>query len=376
MVIDNLTQRQIMKLRNLLISSAIALGLVASAGVALSLRAEAEAEVKADSETVLYVNQFNGGGDWANFSYYLYGTGGKNADWPGQAFTDGMKTATPNEYDQYQYVLSVDTSKYQNLILVGNPSGWSGSQAQTEDLVIADMPNNGIYCGDQIPASNKFEVGYYGYSTKAVYLLDLKGDVYNTNHYCHTFATGKSGTSWPGVAMSKVAGSKNLYKAEINSALDNVIFNNNNDHQTDTIGSVAANDAYVVYPDNGYNKLTLDAASFIDQYMMFETAWLDDEGTGACKASGWYSAAKSAFSAKSADEKSDILDHEPTKYRLAAWASANSDTFNVDTGAFSRATIEFDSAENNTLTIVIIVSVIAATSLLGVALIIRKRKVQ
>ena len=335
------------------------------------------ATVEATStEVTLYINQFDGGGTWNNFSYYLFGgSAGAKAAWPGESFTDSMKTKTPNEYDQYQYVLTVDTAKYPKLILVGNPANWGGSQAQTEDLVIADMTNNGLYCGDQITSTNKFNVGYYGYSTKTVYMLDLKGDVYNTNHYCHTWATGKSGTAWPGVEMEKVAGSNNLYSLEINSQLDNVIFNNNGDNQTETISSVAANNAYVVYPDNGYNTLTYDAASFVDKYMKFETKWLDDSGDGSCKSAGWYSSAKTAFNGKSAQEKSDILSHEPTSYRLAAWAKANGDKLNDSNNLVSSAIIFGDDAsinDNATLIVIVIaaISALAFTTLL----VLKKRK--
>ena len=159
-----------------------------------------------------------------------------------------------------------------------------------------------------------------------IYLLDLRGNVYNTRHNCHAWASGKSGTTWPGVAMTKVSGQTNLYSVAINSALDNVIFNNktasSGSNQTDTITNPSDGDAYIVYPDNGYNKVTLDASKFIDKYMKFETKWLDDSGTGQCKSSGWYSSAKSAFTGKTSAQKTAILAHEPTKYRMEAWAKA------------------------------------------------------
>ncbi len=333
---------------------------------------------EAAGSTTLYINQFDGGGNWNNFSYYLFNdsTGAKNANWPGLLFTDSMKTKTPNEYDQYQYVLEVPDT-YDTLILVGNPSGWGGSQAQTDNLKISDMSNNGIYCGEQIPNTNKFYVGYYGYSTKTVYMLDLKGEVYSSKHYCHTFATGKSGTTWPGVEMTKVSGSKNLYSAEINSALQNVIFNNNGSNQTDTITNVSDGSTYIVYPDNGYNSSTLDAASFIDKYMMFETVWFDQKGTGLCKTNGWYSSAKSAFTTKTSDQKSAILAHEPTQYRFADWAKANGDTLDTSSGTITPSQVLgriFGSNDDNGLVISIVLISILSVSALATFYIIRKRK--
>ncbi len=363
-----------------LIKLLLGIGLAASGALALgsALNNKKAEVVEAGTTKTLYINVFDGGGTWNNFSYYLFGgSGGENAGWPGVAFTNSMKTATPNEYDQYQYKLTVDTSVYPKLILVGNPSNWGGSQAQTDNLVIDDMPNNGIYCGSQIPNSNKFEVGYYGYTTKTVYMLDLAGNVYNSKHYCHTFATGKSGTTWPGVSMTKVAGQNNLYSAEINSALGNVIFNNNGSNETATISSVSDGDSYIIYPDNGFNKTTLDAASFIDKYMKFETKWLDDSGTGQCKASGWYSSAKSAFSSKTSSQKSKILEHEPTKYRMQDWAKANGETFNISTGAFSSSNsiLPVISKNNsNTVALIVIISLVSVTAI-GGFFFIRKRKV-
>jgi len=357
--------------KGLILSTAFAalLGVGAVVG-AHQGKAEVKSAEAASSEVTLYINHFDGGGYWNNFSYYLFGgSKGEKKAWPGEAFTDDMKTKTPNEYDQYQYVLTVNTADYPKLILVGNPNDWGGSQAQTDDLTIADMTNNGLYCGGQIPDSNKFDVGYYGYSTKTVYMLDLKGDVYSSKHYCHTFASGHAGTTWPGVEMTKVSGSKNLYSVEINSNLDNVIFNNNGGKQTSTIQSVAGNDAYVVYPDNGYNKLTLAAASFVDQYMKFETKWLDDEGDGSCKSAGWYSSAKTAFNGKSAQEKQDILAHEPTSYRLAAWAKANGDKLsesNVLVNAAGTFGYETSIEENSSILVIVFaaISVMAFTTLL------------
>ncbi len=347
-------------------------------------KAEVKSAEAASSEVTLYINHFDPGSDkggsWSNFKYYLFGTGGNNG-WPGQSFTDSMKTKTPNEFDQYQYVLTVDTSKYQSLVLTGNSdSSWGGAFAKTEDFSITSVTssNNGLYCGAHKgwqTDANVFAVGTYSYTTKTVYMLDLKGDVYTSKHYCHTFATGHVGTTWPGVEMTKVSGSKNLYSVEINSNLDNVIFNNNGGNQTNTITSVAGNDAYVVYPDNGYNKLTLAAASFIDQYMKFETKWLDDEGDGSCKSAGWYSSAKTAFNGKSAQEKQDILAHEPTSYRLAAWAKANGDKLsesNVLVKAAGTFGYETSIEENSS----ILVIVFAAISVMAFAtlLIVKKKR--
>lgn len=381
------------KSRLFIVSSlAILLGVGAfGAFKAAANQAEPEEVEAAGSSVTLYINHFDAGSDkggvWSNFKYYLFGSGGNNG-WPGVSFTDSMKTSTPNEYDQYQYVLTVDTSKYQSLVLTGNSdSTWGGSFAKTEDFSLTDISstNNGLTCGTHKgwqTDANVFGINTFGYSTKTVYMLDLRGNIYDEKHYCHTFATGKSGTKWPGVEMSKVSGQNNLYSVEINSVLNNVIFDNKPDdwetgapNQTSTITGVSDGDAYVVYPDNGYNKLTSDAAKYIDKYMKFETKWLDDEGTGQCKSAGWYSSAKSAFSGKTADQKSDILAHEPTSYRLAAWARANGETFNTSTGVFSAPIRIVDtviSSSSGTIAIIVVSAISIAA--VGGYFLFRKKK--
>ena len=367
------------KYRLLKLLSAVAL-LGGGAFALASKKAEGQVdkvEATVSTEVTLYINEFNSDGYWNNFSYYLFGgSAGEKTAWPGDYFTNDMKTSTPNEYDQYQYVLTVDTAVYPKLILVGNPQNWGGYQAQTDDLVIADIADNGVFSSNQIPDTNKFNIGTYHYSTKRVYCLDLKGDAYST-HFCHTWATDHSGTSFPGVEMTKVVGSNNVYYADINSALDNVMFNNGSGKQTDTIPSVAAEDAYVIYPDNGYNKLTLQAASFVDSYMKFETKWLDDEGEGVCKTGGWYTAAKSAYLAKTDAQKLEILAHEPTKYRLQAWARANKEDLDFETGAISASYFgisSVDGRESSDLVVIVAIVSVISVSTLAALIVIKKRR--
>lgn len=368
-----------MKMKAKLFVALSACALVGGATAGLLSSKDAVSTKATASSTTLYINAFDGGGNWANFSYYLFdssNTSIENAEFPGESFTDSMKTKTPNEYDQYQYVLEIPNT-YDTLILVGNPANWDG-QAQTVDLKISEMSNNGIYCGSQIPDTNKFNVGYYGYSTKTVYMLDLNGDVYSDKHYCHTYASGKNGTTWPGVEMEKVEGSNNLYSAEINSGLDNVIFNNYGSNQTSAISLGGNEDAYIVYPDNGYNLSTLDAVKFIDMYMKFETRWFDVKGTGECKNNGWYASAKAAFESKTDAERTQILLHEPTKARLEAWAVANEESFDTELGVFSASHITLStnkSGNDNFMPIVFIVSMSLVVLGIGVFTYLKRKSI-
>lgn len=372
-----------MKLKHLIATLSLAGVMAIGVGAFVGTRSEAKAEsVSAGSSKTLYINHFNPGSDkggsWSNFKYYLWGTGGNNG-WPGVAFTDSMKTSTPNEYDEYQYVLTIDTSKYQSLILTGNSdSSWGGAFAKTEDITLSSLGGNGLYCGAHKgwqSDANVFAVGTYTYSTKTVYMLDLKGDVYSTNHYCHTFANGKTGTTWPGVAMTKVAGSNNLYSVEINSVLGNVIFNNNGTKQTATISNVSDGNTYIVYPDNGYNTTILNAATYIDKYMKFETVWTDSDGTGLCKSSGWYSAAKTALNGTYASYKTEIIAHEPTAARLEKWARANGETFNPSTGVFGRVYVEpISTVTSTSATAIVVIVTLVSLSVIGAYVYVRTRR--
>jgi len=59
-------------------------------------------------------------------------------------------------------------------------------------------------------------------------MLDLKGNVYSSKHYCHTFADGKSGTTWPGVAMTwlkDLDNGKKIFYIDVDiSKYDHILF--------------------------------------------------------------------------------------------------------------------------------------------------------
>lgn len=356
--------------------SAITLGI----GIATNNNSKKDVELtKADSynQIKVYVEPFDAGSDkggkWSNFKYYLFGPKDDNG-WPGAAFTDDMKTKTPNENGMYQYELTIDTSKYQSMVLTGNSdNSWDYAFAKTEDITLSDVANKGIYCGTHQgwqTDANVFSIESYEYKTKKIYLYDIKGSIFNTTHKIHAWADGHSGTTvWPGIDMSKEDGTNNIYFAEINNALNRIIFNDStDDHKTAEISGFSSGNVFIVYPDNGYNVTSVKASKFIDKYMKFETKWLDDNGDGSCKSAGWYSAAKYEFIFYSDSIKTKILTHEPTKYRLSAWAKANGDTFDPSTATFSSARITpilSVAGDNNAMTIVVIISILSITAIGG-----------
>ena len=127
---------------------------------------------------------------------------------------------------------------------------------------------------------------------------------------------------------------------------------------------------------------------FIASNMHLEN--LDDE-SGKCKSEGWYSAAKTAFAGLSEAQKEIILgsaseykviDAKSWKYsdikaRLSAWATANGESFDPNTGAFTKNTAKNVFFEENSKTGAIVsLAAVAGIGLIatGVLFLLRKKK--
>lgn len=101
-------------------------------------------------------------------------------------------------------------------------------------------------------------------------------------------------------------------------------------------------------------------------------------GDGQC--ASYYADAKTAYAALSADEKALFNTHAgygSAKARLAAWALANGETFDATAGTFTPngAGSILNLKNNSNIAIIVVAStVLAAASLLGVLLVLKKRK--
>ena len=106
----------------------------------------------------------------------------------------------------------------------------------------------------------------------------------------------------------------------------------------------------------------------------------DDASIGEDKCGDYYAAAKAGYLALTADEKALFNTHASyasARGRLTAWAIANGETFDVANGTFTPngAGSAFNLKNgNNAILIIIASSVLAAASLLGVLLVLKKRK--
>lgn len=117
------------------------------------------------------------------------------------------------------------------------------------------------------------------------------------------------------------------------------------------------------------------AQGFENFFMHMDSTSESDKGTGLCLESknNYYGFAKTAYNGLTLGEKGELSSESLD--RLAAWASANGETFDASEGTFTanRLNVEF-STEDNNMTIIIVV--IAATSAiaLSVLLLLKKRK--
>lgn len=224
--------------------------------------------------------------------------------------------------------------------------------------------------------------------TNTYYALDLNGDLFtgeNKSPNAHLFINDslnpQVSTQWPGIGMTKVSETKNIFAIDAWVDLDAVVFNNGSTGTIDL--SLTGNENKVLILSWAYDEtankwtsnkwLSLDAAKFIDSYMKFETDHEDNAGSGKCKTDGWYTSAKNAFNALSEELRTEILSYELVNLRLNAWAAANGDTINNSSFISNKAvlfSLGSDLIENNYIVFI----VIGTVGLVGAYLFLRRRK--
>ena len=88
---------------------------------------------------------------WSKVYAYVWGSAGNGPAWPGA----DMTKVTTNSQGEDIYKITVDLSKYQNIIFT------NGSGEQTEDIVIVEKDNIGYYISGG--ASNKYTCEHYDF---------------------------------------------------------------------------------------------------------------------------------------------------------------------------------------------------------------------
>ena len=234
-----------------------------------------------------------------------------------------------------------------------------------------------------------------GQQSSTAYVLDLNGNLLNSHHNAHYFfhdsgSASDCGTNWPGVEMSVTANTTNIYEFSYWNVFDTVIFNNKvGDSGTQTIDETLTGNAGKclilewAYSDQlgkwtSNTWLSLAAAKFIDKYMKFENANAHQtagDGTGLCRTSGWYTAARDAFKVLDGPVKTELCGYEMVANRLVKWAKANDETFDPSTKTFSSANVLPITLSNNTNTIAILVVIaMASVATIGCYFFVRRRQ--
>lgn len=365
----------------------ITLGLAAvlGLGVGASLKAGQVKEAKADKPSTIYLDL--GTCDWGTKSQVIrahFFTGET-------AYTDWNDTevGVMTEDTNFKGLFSISTSSYSSAeSIIFHVSNWSGN-AQTVNLTIpTDGKNlftiNTSYSGDNGTSQNGV---WSTYSESTSYVLDLYGDLLNTNHNAHMFKTGV-GTEWAGKAMTKVGGSTNLYSVTYYSALTTVVFNQIGSGTGQTINlSLSGNNGKCLiltgsvdgeWKWNSNTWVALEAATFIDSFMKFDKTTgisTSDETKGTACKSNWTNL-YNAYTALSDGVHSDIIATPEVKSRLAAWADANNASFDPSTGSLASAKImpiEINSVSGTTALVITILS-FSVLLAVGGFFFLRKRK--
>ena len=139
-----------------------------------------------------------------------------------------------------------------------------------------------------------------------------------------------------------------------------------------------------VFTDKNNAATSVEANTFMAKYMKLATIALDNEGTGQCISAGWYTAAKAAFNAMSAEARQLFLTdaaYAAGADRLVAWATANGDTLN-GSNILAKATNSpfginvVGQGDNTNLYLIVIISALMSITLISCLIIIKKRKHQ
>ena len=171
--------------------------------------------------TVYYQNTNN----WDSvYAYYWSDSNTKMTTWPGEKMTQG---------DDGTYSINISSDAKYIIFTNGNGS-------KTDDLTLQGFNkiyNNGSWAdydgGSDEPDPTQISIYYK-----------------NTNNWSNVYAyywsdSNKAMTTWPGIQMSNASG--NIYKVEIPSDADYIIFSNGSGTQTDDLTLAGADKIY----DNG-----------------------------------------------------------------------------------------------------------------------------
>ena len=401
-----------MKIKNLFITSsfALALGVSVLAGAGAK-KATAETEAIAENEvpTVIYANMdLSAWPSWGSV-YTTDTTVGSKAlrlfAWGKTGGDNGWDKGYPNE------IVEVRGHKYAkwdlNTIFGGtsdasNVNGFlihcysDDKNTQTADYIL-EAGKDVIYVNGHDNERTHLQSSYYADYTFADLQQEEDKEVvlHDVNHVFETapkiFTWNASGTdassTWNGAQMATVesdyhGGAKYSYTHTYDHQWEfSGLFNVNGDdcksadiqfNSVKLVYVMRALDDGVWYRKSAHNE----GMDFIYSIMKMDSDLGGDITTPECADN--YAAAKLAFASLSSEAK-QLVDYikAETWDRLAAWAKANGESFDRDTGAFASVSESYFNSlnnENGTVFAIIIIVATAASITIGCGLLIFKKR--
>ena len=230
-----------------------------------------------------------------------------------------------------------------------------------------------------------------GATSSQIHVLDLNGDLLKgdgKSARVHAFDGSIATTEWPGLLMSKVENTNNLYGVSVWDALTTIQVNNGNsktiNYTLDTVKnkvlilSWSYDDKTGLWDSNTW--VQLETAKFVDKYMKYETNHEDNAGSTAGCADN-YSAAKAAYNdASFAAYRADFCGIPMVVERMQKWAIANHEVFTVTDGigSFASTSAPMTLQEKQSDQPYAVIALIAAGSVaaLGGLFLLRKKRAE
>lgn len=349
------------------IITALALAAVVGVGAgvgAIALRGEAKeasAGTGASKKLLLDVSATNWASKGANIYVHYWG-GSSASTWPGVALEN-------NGFGYYTAQVPDNTTGLK--FHVGE--NWGGD-CETGDLTFNESNMLWTITSQASPCTASASAVY---AESTVYVLDKGHNRLQVNHYAHIYG-GSHTTSWPGIPMDTVTG-YSIYSATYPAENTTANFHNNEGNQTDNITLVPGK-VGVLESDWSISKwISLEAAQYIDKYLMFGSV-SEDDGTKGTACLTYYGNAKNAYDGLSEAAQKEVVTVNGVVERLTQWALANGKTFTVkdEVGVFGANTysVRFEKTESDNTGIYIVAGVSVATvvAAAGIALFLKRRK--
>ena len=291
--------------------------------------------------------------------------------------------------EEFKLRSKYETSTGNSAIGITNVSGkkWSDDDSTnyayykcfsgTDNIKVrnAGTYNVSVTCSER---TLSIELSYVGAESANISVLDLHNSRLHVTRHAHVY-NATLATDFPGLEPASTNG--RIYTFSYWNVMTKVIFTNDGSNQT-AEQTIQAGKCFVLYEDWSGEWISLEAAQFIDGYMLFNS-YSESQNTDPGKSENCdarWDAAVAAYNALSSNAvRKDVLSIDVVAGRLGEWAAAHGKALDLENGA--QVSLPSNNLEltpvadsNNTLTIAIVA--VSAISLLAVGgfFFIRKRK--